>query len=121
MISRSRPRPATARQGGPRVRPPRARLGSATAALELGEPGRHRADFFERLWIAGGGPPPQHLVHEDPHREHVVPRTRGGPGGPGAPPQVVGRAKGPPRCPPPLTRAGPCERTPNPPVGEPRP
>src|SRR2546426_11406388 len=82
MISRSRPRPATARQGGPRVRPPRARLGSATAALELGEPGRHRADFFERLWIAGGWAARPHFVPEDPPPPQVLPRTRGGPAGP---------------------------------------
>src|SRR2546426_11362497 len=85
MISRSRPRPATARQGGPRVRPPRARLGSATAALELGEPGRHRADFFERLWIAGGGPPPPHLLPQDPPPQNGLPRTPGGPARPGPP------------------------------------
>src|SRR2546426_5394989 len=113
MISRSRPRPATARQGGPRVRPPRARLGSATAALEIGEPGRHRADFFERLWIAGGGPPRQHLLHEDPPREHVVPRTPGGPAGPAPPRPGVGPAQRRRRRPPPPPGEGPCGRTPN--------
>src|SRR2546426_6205058 len=97
MISRSRPRPATARQGGPRVRPPRARLGSATAALELGEPGRHRADFFERLWIAGGWPPPQHLLHEEPHPAHILPRTPGGPARPAAPRPGTRPAHRPPR------------------------
>src|SRR2546426_8073949 len=108
MISRSRPRPATARQGGPRVRPPRARLGSATAALELGEPGRHRADFFERLWIAGGWPPPPHLVDEDPPPRNVLPRTPGGPARPAPPRPGVGRPPRPPPRPPPTPRGGPC-------------
>src|SRR2546427_12850374 len=95
MISRSRPRPATARQGGPRVRPPRARLGSATAALELGEPGRHRADFLERLWIAGGGPPPPPPPPPGPPPRQFPPRTPGAPARP-APPRPGG-ARPPPR------------------------
>src|SRR5207249_11406360 len=75
-------RPAPACQRRPCVRPARTRLRGTTAAPQLGEPVRHRADFFERLRVAGLEIGRAHVVHQHPHGEHVVPSGGGGLAGP---------------------------------------
>src|SRR2546427_12820419 len=80
IVSASSVGPPPARQRGSCVRPARTRFRGTTAAPQLGEPVRHRADFFERLRVAGGRTACQHLVHEQPHGGHVVPSGGGGGG-----------------------------------------